>query len=179
MSESSSSESSCPSCRSPLSDNAVICVACGLNLKTNQFIAVDVTPSHLSPGDDSKSVVERKAPKQTDSSDEFDLDDKGVRRLTELISGASSVYWAIPLCMCCPPIYMVLIPYYSYLLFSWNRLRKRYRELQTPSSFSPNSALTSKFATSRTQLIVGIAVIFAAVAAFAVISVIRKRLLEN
>lgn len=163
MTDTGDEEQLCPACKSKLAPNAILCIDCGFNLKTGQHLTTvteaanedDATPaSSRDLANPYASPVEESRIQDTG---QFDLDDRGTRHAERVVSGARVVY---PLMLfstlCCLPIFVVLLPYYGFLLVSWYSLRSRYNELRNPNSFSPNGQLAADFEDAHFKLVLAI-----------------------
>jgi hypothetical protein len=91
---------------------------------------------------------------------EFDLTDRGAARAKAVASDAGYVWAAVLVPFCCPvvglPLFILMLPWYSYRLYCWYQLNDEFSELRYPNSLSPHGLLAANFQSAKWRLIVGV-----------------------
>jgi hypothetical protein len=152
----------CPSCNAPLASNAVLCVACGYHLKLERHLATAVEkvmqrPIDPNPYAPSESTHPQSEPTHPREPHLADLTEAGARKAKAILEEADSVYWTIVFAWCCcAPAWIVMLPWYSWRLWSWYQLNAQFYELRHPYGFSPHGELAGAFQDCRFKLWVGV-----------------------
>ena len=152
----------CPSCGAAISEEAVLCVKCGYHLKLKTHLATAVEresrrPTDPNPYAPSASVDPQSSLPRAREPHIADLTDAGAKRAKAIVAEADSVYWAILLAWCCcQPAWLLMLPWYSWRLWSWYQLNAQFNELRHPYGFSPHGELAASFQDSRLKLWIGV-----------------------
>lgn len=79
-----------------------------------------------------------------------------VGRAAAIGSEADMLVWTIVLGLCfCPPVLLLMFPWYGFRLFSWYQLNALFDELREPNGFSPHSQVAIKFQDALVRLWIG------------------------
>lgn len=154
----------CPECGVSLPPNAVLCIACGYHLKLGYHLATatgDDVPRppalHMNPYA-APTVIDPPASPNRSSNPDFDLTEKGAARAKAIVNEAGSVRLLCGLACICAPVWVLMLPWFSYRLYCWHDLNSTYAELRNPNSFSQHGELAADFVNAKSKIIVGMVV---------------------